>query len=296
MGGRNLMSYKIGLFTNINNHGMMCGCWKVSHNLIVGLKKLGIEVSLNKSEKYNGCLINETLSDSLPKNTLIGPEIMVLPNENSLVWKKWKHWTQPSQWVIDYMRTFNETEGCNLHEWPVGIDTEQFNDSNRGPFKYDCFVYYKNVTHQTPPSKLNFVENGLEQRGMKYKTLIYGNYEEEELIKCTKECKFGIFIIGTESQNIALLEVLSSNVPVYVFDETTFQYNDFSFSNTNVSGAPYFSPECGCKFHELNFDLFDKFVQKIDSYNPRNYIMKNHTLIHGAQKYIDILVKINATN
>jgi hypothetical protein len=285
------MINKIGLFTSVNFSNIR-GCWKVTYNLIEGLKKLGVEVSLNKLEKYNGCLSNDSLNASLlPFNTLIGPEIMVLPNENPQAWQTWKHWVQPAQWVIDYMVEFGEVKGCNFFVWPVGVDTDRFNDLNRGNFEYDCFVYYKNVTKQTPTSKLDFITRGLTKRKLKYKILTYGSYAEEELIQCTKNCRFAIFVIGTESQNIALMETLSSNVPVYIFDETTFKYQDYAFSNANVSGAPYFSSGCGTKFHELTFDLFDKFLKNLNNYNPREYILKNHTLIKGAEKYLDILLK-----
>jgi hypothetical protein len=289
---------KIGLFTNFSKENPptpMTGCWKVFNNLIAGLNQLNIKVSLNQKEEMNGCLDGGALSDHLPGNTLIGPEIMVLPTEMLDPWKKWKYWTQPAQWVVDYMRTFQETKDNMMFVWPVGVDTERFNDlgRNKSSFKHDCFIYYKNVTKQTPESKLNWVKSELEKRYLSYKVFSYGSYGEEEFVKATKECKFGIFLTGTESQGLAVMEVMSCGVPIYVFDEKTFLYGDYTFSNNNVSSCAYFDNKCGVRSTDNTFNTFDnEFIKKIDTYDPRSFIVDNHSLKAGAKRYFDILTHI----
>jgi hypothetical protein len=220
---------------------------------------------------------------------------MVLPSEIPDLWERWKYWTQPSKWVIDYMREFDVCKDNYMLTWAVGVDTERFNDTDRQykAFEYDCFVYYKNVTQQTPISKLATLEKELKARGLKYKVLSYGSYSEEELAECTKKCRFGIFLTGTESQGLAIMEVMSSNVPVYVFDEKTFLYNGYTFSNNNVSSSPYFDEKCGVRSTDESFNTFDnEFMKNIDKYNPRDFIVNNHSLKHGAQRYMDILTHI----
>jgi hypothetical protein len=281
---------KIGLFYKMPNR--MVGCWKVANNLIRGLQQLNIQVSENKIEEYNGSIhgsITEFENRTLPKNTLIGPEIMVLPTDMSWVWQTWNNLVQPSQWVVDYMRTFPITKNNKLWVWSVGIDTNQFNDDNKN-ITTDCFIYYKNVTHQTPISKLNNVTNVLKSKNISYKVIEYGNYNEDQLKQLCKTCKFCIMLCGTESQGIAYMEILSSGVPMYVIDEKTFKYSSFTFTNDNVSSAPYFNNECGIKTTDIN--SLDLFINNLDKYNPRKYILENHTLKIGAQKYVDILLQI----
>ena len=37
----------------------------------------------------------------------------------------------------------------------------------------------------------------------------------------------------------------------------------------------------------------DEFLNKLDKYSPRDYIIENHTLKMGAEKYYNILLEIN---
>ena len=219
---------------------------------------------------------------------------MVLPSEDPSLWNKWKNWTQPSQWVIDYMQTFNETTGCNMYVWPVGIDTEKFIPIGNGRKHFDCFVYYKNVTQQTPIQKLQRIQDVLNKKGISHAVITYGQYDEDGFRRLMKKCKFGIFLTGTESQGIAYMEALSSGIPLIIIEEKVFAYSNYSFSNANVSAAPYFDDRCGEKIDINDFDLkIGSFIQKLKFFNPREYIIENHTLEKGAQKYYDILLKIN---
>jgi hypothetical protein len=287
---------RIGVFTSFDQNNPpapMTGCWKVFNNLKMGLEQLNIDFSVNVAGDVNGCLDGESLNDNLPEKTLVGPEIMVLPTEMPDLWGKWKYWTQPSQWVIDYMRQFDETRENDMFVWPVGVDTERFNSQGRGAFEYDCFIYYKNVTKQTPESKLRFIENELKQRGLKYLTFSYGSYGEDALMNATKKCRFGIFVTGTESQGLAVMEVMSSGVPIYIFDEKTFLYGEYTFSNENVSSCPFFDTSCGVKSKDSTFATFDKeFLPNVGKFKPREFVVNNHSLRHGAQRYVDILTHV----
>lgn len=278
---------KIGLYYNMPDR--MVGCKKLIMNLLAGLNQLNIEVLHNVTGDINGCLQKEPIKD-LSKNTLIGPEIMVLPNEYPELWRQYKYWVQPSVWVHEYMKCFNIIKNNDISIWPVGIDTDEFNETNRKPI-YDCFIYYKNVTRQTDLLKLKFVESELKEMNLDYKVIKYGEYNECSLKELTKTCKCAIWLVGTESQNIALMEVLSSGIPVYVIDETTFIYNGFMWQG--ASSAPYFDSRCGVKVKNFMKNTFTSFISRLDSYDPRTYILENHTLKKGAEKYLKILERIN---
>jgi hypothetical protein len=71
------------------------------------------------------------------------------------------------------------------------------------------------------------------------------------------------------------------NIPIYVLD--TKLWNNY-FPATSV---PYFDNRCG--FIEINLNNLDLFYDKLQEFNPRQYILENHTLMTSAQKYIDIL-------
>jgi len=277
---------KVGLFFHKPNK--IVGCFKVIFNLMEGLKLLGHTIVTNDYGDATGCLQGYPGMMGLKPETLIGPEIMVLPTDNKEAWERFVYWTQPSQWVIDYMKTFKETEDANFYAWPVGIDTNRFNDDNRN-IKQDCFIYYKNVTNQTPIEKLRLVEKTLKDLNLTYSVITYGEYTEDMLIDQAKKSRFAIFLVGTESQGLAYMETLSMGTPILIWDDMrTFKYGNYSFTNKNVSSAPYWDKRCGMKSTGLL-----SFLNKLNRFNPREFIVENHTLKMGAQKYVDILEKIN---
>lgn len=277
---------EIGLFFNLPHK--MCGCWKVIDNTIRGLTLLGHTVSENQLSDVNGVLQIEPLQKmDFPFNTLIGPEIMVLPNEHPNLWAKYKNWVQPAQWVINYMHQFKEINGCNLWTWPVGIDTDKFHVERGEDFAYDCFVYYKNVTKQTELDKLDAVIKYLEQSGMKFIVLKYGEYDEAQKKMAAINCRFGIYLAGTESQGIALMEFLSMDVPMYVLDEVQFKYSGFTYSDNTVSSAPYFDVDCGIKIRGFNLSYIPQMLKR--KFTPREWILNHHTLQDGAKRYVEIL-------
>jgi len=277
---------KIGLFhsgsTKIN------GCTKVIVNLKNGLIKLGHTVIDNGFGDANGCLqgIALLMSMKLPYNTLIGPEIVVLPTEKPELFKKYKYWVQPANWVIEYMKQFPTIiKNTIMSSWPVGIDTDRFNDLGRGKFEYDCFIYYKNVTRQTPVSALNFIKKRCDELNLKYLVLEYGKYKEEQKVLACKKCKFGIYWTGTERQGIALMEILSMGCPLYVLDMLKFEYSGFEYYGTS---APYFDEKlCGIK--HFDFSRINEFLDNLSNYKPRDCIISEHTLELGAKKYLEIL-------
>lgn len=278
---------KIGLF--FDPPKKIVGCTKVIRNLMAGLKELGHSINVNKYGDLNGCLqgIPPMIKMELKPNVLVGPEILVLPKENPDLFEYYPNWTQPSQWVVDYMSTFKETKGVKFHVWPVGVDTDRWSPK-RKRYEYDCFIYYKNVTQQTPRERLKEIENVLQSLKLKYKILEYGHYKEDELYALSQSSRFAIFCTGTESQGIALLETLSCNVPVLIYqDEKTFQYGRYKFNNKNVSSAPYFDERCGSKTLSI-----PTFINNVKNYSPREYVLENHTFSKGAEKYVKILEKI----
>jgi len=286
---------RIGLWTKTPNQ--IVGCKKVVDNLKKGFNELHQEYVENQIGDVNGCIHGGVLALQrleLPEKTLIGPEIMVLPSENQSYWLKYDNWCQPSRWVVDYMKEFRETRTANFYVWPTGIDTEEFKPQPKID-EYDCFIYYKNVTKQTPVYKLDAVKKYLDNRGLKYNVIIYGQYQERQLKDLCQRSKFAIFLTGTESQGIAYMEVLASGVPIFVFEEKEFSYYGYKFTNKNVSAAPYFDERCGAKAFDLS-DLDHYFLDNLNNFKPRDYIMENHTCAKGAQKYIDILKDCHGCN
>lgn len=266
------------------------GPGKVAKNLISGLNKLGVEFDVNPSSvsNYNKIIsLQRTSIINTPhiSQSIIGPNICVLPIENPIVMgQKYKKMIVPSQWVKDkYMKWLPEEK---LFIWAVGIDTDLFSDTSDHPKTNDCLIYFKNRNK----NDLEIVKEFLKSKDQSFEVISYGSYNENQFIDTIKRSKYGIVIGNTESQGIAIQEMMSSNLPLLVWDTVIW---DGKGPNHLVPATtvPYWSDECGIKFTDFS-ELEDKhliFLEKIDTFIPRNYIINNLTLEKKAKDLIDAL-------
>ena len=267
----------------------MCGCWKVVYNTIDGIRQLGHEVVENTHGVLNGC-VQRKAGDACGPKCVMGPETMVLPSEYPEMFSQYKYWAQPSQWCVDYFKEFPVTRNVELNPWAVGVDTDKFTP-DKSP-KFDCLIFYKNVTKQTPESRIKEVRKALNDIGQTHRTVVYGKYKQDDFITLLNQCRYCVWLCGSESQNIAIMEAWSMDVPTYIWDERMFSYSNYTFEG--ASSAPYFDVECGVKRTDLK--LLPDFTANIPHYSPRNFMLNNHTLKHGASQYIDIMEKCLGVN
>ena len=256
---------------------------KVVKNLILGLTSLGVTVHRNTLLKYTGILQPYPLEE-LKENALIGPNSFNLPSEHSSsVWETKRNIVAPSEWIKKRFEKDLDSKH-SVYVWPVGIDTDYFTPSTEPP-KIDCLFYYK----LSPMSnKLRNVLKKMVDDDISYEGLIYGNYEEEELISIARSAKYCIMVASSETQGIAYQEILSMNVPIYVID--TEKTHHFKPSNPEgVTSAPYFDDRCGIKHSDLS--RFDEFLDRLDEFSPREYILENLTLKKCASEYLSLLEK-----
>lgn len=266
---------KIGLF--VGNDKEIRGPYKVAANLLAGLFKIGVEVSISKTEEFTGCLRSGVQGYyDLPRDTLMGPNLIVLPTDDPTIWPLYKNFVVPSKWVLDVYKLCYLCNDSNISIWPVGIDTDRFNDLDRKK-DIDCLIYAKG-------REVSELGDLLSKRGLSNVTLTYGLYNEAQLVEYTKRCKFCILLTGTESQGIAYMEILSSGLPCFVFDTKTWR-------SAPATSVPYFSDQCGKICGSDPSKDFDEFLNNLDKYNPRQYITEYHTLAKAATRYIDLLIE-----
>lgn len=266
---------KIGLHysTSSNNNGP----GKVVTNLIKGLNLLNIEVVSNEICEYNGILqLNSKHTFNCPKNTFVGPNICVIPDEVPYIWNLYNKFNVPCEWVLNLYKLFHVTPNKNIYVWPVGIDTDKFIDLNYTP-KQDVLIYCKNNI-----DKLASIENFFKNNGMKYSVLIYGQYNEQEFIESVNSAKCVVLLTKTESQGIAYQEILSMNRPCFVIEKNVWDDYGIQFP---ASSVPYFDSTCGIISNDIN--EFESFYNNLYSYKPRQYILNNLTLAEQASKYIE---------
>lgn len=268
----------IGVFFNYTLNGP----GKVVNNLIKGLEKLSINVNINEDGDSNIILQDcDRLNNDL-SNCIIGPNISVLPIENKIVmdYKRYGKIIAPSIWVKGlYMQWIPEEK---IIIWPVGIDTDFFNDTRKEEKKIDCLIYFKN----RDKNDLNFTINILEKLNQTYEIINYGTYSEDYFLEIIKKSRYAFIIDNTESQGIAIQELMSSNLPLIVWDVTEWDYRGSKYK-VPATSVPYWSNICGEIFYTSDKleETLNVFLNKLDFYNPRVYILDNLTL-EKQSKYV----------
>lgn len=262
------------------------GPGKVYQNLIGGLEQINKKYCINDLSKISQkSLILQDIGEhacKTSKDSFFGPNIFVLPSDKKEVCEKYSNFIVPSKWVKDKYETFDCMEGNNIWIWPVGVDTDYWKPPKFKDFELDCFVYYKNRSLE----ELKKIAKFLHTNKFSFKIVQYGNYSEEQLKELCEKSRFCILLDGSESQGLAVMEMMSSNLPLYVLDKDYWESEEGKvFHATSI---PYFDERCGRAQKAFNEETFSKFILNLPSYCPREYILENHTLEQSARNLLSI--------
>ena len=292
-----------------NNNIRMQGGMKPVWNAVKGLKSIGVECVYNedmRENEYNWIhddLDSYMLASVYKKPVIAGPNLVISPIDFPIIRLK-PHpqsiYIMSSDWNKEYFikMGFND---CKLMVWTLGgIDTENFCFMDRNNNNKKALIYFKNRDRKL----LNDVVDIISGMEINYDIMYYGMYTEEEYKNKLKNSSFGIWIGRHESFGFALLEALSTGLPLIVLEPKSlldemgddgyphfnknyyYLYNDIN-SNLKVSSAPYFDDKCGIKI-----DSIDKLNESIliinnnpNLYSPREYIIENLSLQISAIKF-----------
>lgn len=268
----------------------MNGPKKVINNLIESLQEENIEYCIDE-EKYKFNFLvqydyagHQKHSNLELENCVIGPQIWFFDDHVKFLKDHldyFKCFVVPSQWVKDLaVSKFGFPEN-KIETWPVGIKLSNLTRD----IKYDCLVYSKRRSQEELDQIIQFLEN----KNLTYNLISYGSYIETDLQLLASQSKFCFLLNGTESQGIAVQEIMSNNTPMFVWDLThwTDQGPDWTVPATSV---PYWSDECGKKFYkdeDLN-KTFDEFYSRIEEYTPRNFVENNLSYKKSVNKLLEI--------
>jgi hypothetical protein len=198
--------------------------------------------------------------------------------------KKYKKVLVPSEWIKNkYKRWIPEEK---IFVWPVGIDTDYFNDKSTIEKTIDCLIYHKRRSFED----LTFVTKMLKQYNQTFDIIEYGNYSEIDFINKVSKSKYVFMLDNCESQGIAIQEIMSMNVPMFVWDVKQWADRGEEFK-VEASSIPYWDERCGMyetKIESIH-QTFNLFLQKFGFFNPRSYILENLTLEKQAKEIIEIL-------
>jgi len=297
---------QINIISRSINRSDGYGAWKVGQNTAKGLINLGVDVKINGRPEENAynwihddarALFNLSY---LGKPAVIGPNITVLPSqlpgfrpnlcpESVMLF--------PSDWIKVAWKRMGFQE-CNTKIWAAGVDLDKFAYQRLGESgKTLVYVKYRER------ALVERVTRQLEKIGRLPVILEYGGYTEADYIRALRECDYGIWISGTESQGFALLEALSSALPILVLSIVHLRDNKYSidqlyipkfpeaFLSVTASSAPYFDDRCGRILSNYDFleNEIDDFEADYRSFSPLSYVLENFSLEKKAGELVSIL-------
>jgi len=267
------------------------GPQKVIENLLESLKQEKIDFSINEEKYKNNFLVqyngvgHQKHSKIETDTCIIGPQVWLFDEYGKFLLDHQHYFRKiiaPSQWVKDKFESKFNLPSEKVSVWPVGIET--FN--NTRDINFDCLIYHKS----RPESELELVKKFLEDRNLTYLILQYGSYDEEGFRNLANQAKFSFIIDNTESQGIAIQEMMSLGVPLLVWDVTKWDYmgSDYIVPATTV---PYWDERCGEKFYNANEleETFNKFYARIDEYDPKQYVEDNLSYKRSVEILLDII-------
>ena len=269
----------------------MNGPHKVVDNLIKSLEQEKIDYAINEEKYEHNFLIqydaiaHEKHSKIEQETTIIGPQVWLFDGYGQFLIENQNYYKKliaPSQWVKDkFINKFDLPEN-KVAVWPVGI--EEF-DNIREP-SYDCLIYFKRRNE----SELSAVKKFLVSRGLSYRMVEYGRYDEVGFRNLVNQAKFCFLINGTESQGIAVQEIMSMGTPIIAWDikEWLDQGEAYRVPATSV---PFWDERCGEKFYNVDKleETFDNFYARINDYDPKAYVKENLSFESSVKTLLDIL-------
>ena len=269
----------------------MNGPHKVVNNLIKSLNQEKIVYTINEEKYANNFLVqydaiaHEKHSKIEQETTIIGPQVWLFDGYGQFLIENQNYYKKlitPSQWVKDkFINKFNLPEN-KVAVWPVGIET--FN--NIREVNYDCLIYFK----RRDESELSAVKKFLADRNLSYRMVEYGSYSEYGFMQLVNQAKFCFLINGTESQGIAVQEIMSMGVPIITWDlkEWLDQGESYRVPATSI---PYWDERCGEKFYDIDKleETFDNFYARINDYDPKAYVKENLSFESSVKTLLDIL-------
>lgn len=221
---------------------------------------------------------------------IFGPQFSVFPDKRLTIIKGSKTvYNLLSNWVVDIWKKSPLCNNLNLVTLPFGVDTEKFIDNKSISEKNNVMVYFK---HRNPKD-LCFIEGFLKSKNINFSLFSYDKkYNENDYITNLQNSKYCIWIDAHESQGFALQEALSCNVPLLVWNVTSMnQEYGSTYSNLKATTTSYWDNKCGEIFYDINsFEIiFDNFINNINNYNPREFILENLSTHICENKLIEFI-------
>lgn len=163
---------------------------------------------------------------------------------------------------------------------PFPVDVETWAPTSERNFTIDCFLYFKD-RHTSLYTTACVLLNEL---GLSYEVLVYGNYTEAQYRSLLGRVRFGVWVGRHESQGFALQEALAMDVPLVVWEvESVFEevcggrqtYASYVGRPLHAQVCSYWDTSCGLRAYneETMRDAIRTMHLTAANYHPRAFVV-----------------------
>jgi hypothetical protein len=235
--------------------------------------------------------IPRSFENSNSKNSilLLGPNIEFHKIDLGFSYGNNKHtfYLAPAEWVAPVLVERLNVQPSKILIWPSGVDTTLWEPRQS---KTDLvLVYLKGHEDQRYRDLIEF----LVRNSIPHSILKYGEYSPRKFRQLLNRARFAVWISGTESQGLAILQCWSMNVPTFVFRKDKY-FDPVSKKEFDASSAPYLNEHLGQFSNTENFDEseFRKFIADVTCFKPREFVVREFNLRTTILNLKDQLTKL----
>ena len=234
------------------------------------------------------------------KRFVFGPHLSIFPDNklegiHGLKEKNNCVYIQPSPWARDVWINWKDMDAQKflpIESFPFPVEVDIFKPPDVSIERKNVFIMFKH----RHPNELQFIEKYLKSKEISFRGFRYGSYKQEDYINYLQSCKYGIWVGRHESQGFALQEALSSDVPLLVWNVSNMRQQHGWHGCPDVYGTtiPFWNEQCGEYFYkEEEFgETYNKFLQNLDNYNPREFILETVSVQKCAENFNKLFLEI----
>jgi len=268
-------------------------------NALAGLQKLNTTVITNSPLLLSDrdpvwipsgdlWLLSKMEIESLSKTKLtLGPNIDFFDLKNLEIISQFSvvNVLVPHEWVILPLGQILP-QNCRIRVWHSGIDTDFWKRKKKDSNSSEVLIYLKNLTDV---ENFERSKDYLRELEVPYSVLSYGSYSQHQFKSILNRVNSAIWIGGTESQGLALLECWAMNVPTLVLKNE--KWHSAEGKPYPASSAPYMTKGMGLFSNSTKFSLedFNNFFSELQNFSPRKSVQEPFNLISCASTLLKIL-------
>lgn len=273
---------------SLNPNLIISGPQKLVNNLLTGYEhKEGIVFNKDNYPNYYFCNFDESyysqivkICSNIKNKVLVGPlytieglsKLSELSNQYSNL-KIIAASESAKTSTIELLDNSIKLDKVKVLPVGIGFEKDIYKKKHERVGK-KALIYFKGREYRD----LIFVKNFLKRNKINYQIFEYGKYSNQKLLRAASTCEFGFIIGRTESQGIAINEMMFLNLPLFVYDSKINDYGGKRLAGTSV---PYFDKSCGKIISDIeNIDNdFNEFYNNLIELNycPNKYIVKELT-------------------